>query len=100
VGATRLADLFFYGIVLREVGVAQKDAVFRNVGGGLCQRTQRGDSGVQDIEPARPVMCEGVDDVGEHGAGGLETERSRSGIIKEGRVKAVIDGGSNNYVLP
>jgi hypothetical protein len=40
-----------------------------------------------------------MDDIGEHGAGGLHVERSGTGIFKEGGIEAVVDGGSDHNVF-
>src|SRR5215469_8561425 len=97
--AARLAEPFLDGIFLGEVGIAQNDAVLGNVGCGLCKRTKRGDSGIQDVKAARAVMCKEVDNVGEHRARGLKAYRSGSGVLKEGRIEAVVDGRGDNHFL-
>src|SRR5580704_16044815 len=40
-----------------------------------------------------------MDDVGDHGAGGIHTERRGARIFEEGGIETVVDGGSDDGVL-
>ena len=99
VRASGLAKFFLDWIVFGEIGVMEDYAVFCEVGCGLCERPECGDAGVEDVKAARAVVRERMNDVGDHGAGGIHAERSGARIFEEGGVVTVVDGGSDNGVL-
>jgi hypothetical protein len=97
--ASGLPEFFLHGIFPGEVGIAEKDAVFGEVGGSLGERLERGDAGVEDIEAAWAVAGERVNDIGEHSASSVHAEGSGARIFEEGRIVAVIDGGGDDDIL-
>src|SRR5258708_4160906 len=62
------------------------------LGGGL-PGSGRGDPRVEHVKPARAVTGDGAADFGHRVALGLEGERRGAGVLQEGRVKAVGQGG-------